>query len=82
MIPFALFRALAIHADAETSLSEAVDTWHATTGLLHCRARRDLRTAILAARMARGAVAQARRQAALDSQRLGNWGHRTFATAA
>lgn len=82
MIPSALTRALATHADAEQTLCEAIDTWHATHGLPRIKARRDLRTAILAARMARGALAQARRQANLDSQRLGNWGHRTFATAA
>ena len=55
-------------ADAEVSLCLAIETWHASHGLARYRARRDLRTAILDARQARGALAQARRQQKLDRE--------------
>ena len=82
MIPSELIFALSVHADAEQAMCEGIDTWHATTGSVHDKARRDLRTRILAARDARGALAQAKRQERLDCLRSGCTDHRIFEKAA
>lgn len=67
-------RARAALADAETELCIALDTWHDTRGEVHVKARRRLATAILSARTARSAVAQARRQAQLNRDCSGPYG--------
>lgn len=82
MIPSELTRALSVHADAEQAMCEGIETYRASHGSVRDKARRDLQTRILAARMARGALAQAKRQRTLDCLRSGCPAHRTFATAA
>jgi hypothetical protein len=63
--------ALAIQADAECALCRAVVDWLGSHGAHRLSARRRAATAVLAARMARGAVAQARR----ELQLVQGWGN-------